>query len=48
MKVNDCIGRYLFENGTWKFEDGDFNTNESYDLRLQSALELYQKSKKLV
>jgi len=45
MKVNDCIGRYLFENGTWKFEDGDFNTNESYDLRLQSALELYQKSK---
>lgn len=45
MKVDDCIGRYLFENGEWKFEVGDFNTNESYDLRLQSAIVLYQKSK---
>jgi hypothetical protein len=48
MKVNHCIGRYLFENGAWKFEAGDFNSNESYDLRLQSAIELYQQSKKLV
>ncbi len=45
MKVDGCIGRYLFENGEWKFEAGDFNTNESYDLRLQSAIVLYQKLK---
>jgi hypothetical protein len=43
MKVEDSIGRYLFENGEWKFEVGDFNTNESYDLRLQTAIKCYQK-----
>ncbi len=45
MKVEGSIGRYLFENGTWKFEAGDFNTNESYDLRLQAAIKCYQKTK---
>lgn len=45
MKVDDCVGRYLYENESWKFEAGDFNTNESYDLRLQSAIELYKKIK---
>jgi hypothetical protein len=43
MKVDDCIGRYTFQNESWKFEAGDFNTNESYDLRLQAAIEYYQK-----
>ena len=43
MKVDDCVGRYTFQNGSWKFEAGDFNTNESYDLRLQAAIEYYQK-----
>jgi glutathione synthase/RimK-type ligase-like ATP-grasp enzyme len=48
MKVNDCIGRYLFENGTWKFEAGDFNTNESFDLRLQVAIKYFQKNQSLI
>jgi hypothetical protein len=43
MKVDDCVGRYTFQNGSWNFEAGDFNTNESYDLRLQAAIEYYQK-----
>jgi hypothetical protein len=43
MKVDDCIGRYTFQNGGWKFEAGEFNTNESYDLRLKAAIECYQK-----
>jgi hypothetical protein len=43
MKVDDCVGRYTFQNGSWKFEAGDFNNNESYDLRLQVAIEYYQK-----
>jgi hypothetical protein len=43
MKVDDCVGRYTLQNGSWKFEAGDFNNNESYDLRLQVAIEYYQK-----
>jgi glutathione synthase/RimK-type ligase-like ATP-grasp enzyme len=46
MKVNDKIGRYIFKNNTWIFEEGDFNTNESYDLRLEAAIALYEQNKK--
>ncbi|MCE1189607.1 MAG: hypothetical protein LWX56_10760 [Ignavibacteria bacterium] len=38
LEVDGKIGRYVYENDTWKFEEGEFNTNESYDLRLQAAL----------
>ncbi|MDG1350977.1 MAG: hypothetical protein P8P80_07790 [Crocinitomicaceae bacterium] len=38
MKVNETIGRYTFLKNNWVFEAGDFNTNESYDLRLSHAL----------
>lgn len=40
MKVDGVVGRYVYDNG-WKFEAGDFNTNESYDLRLEYVLSLY-------
>jgi glutathione synthase/RimK-type ligase-like ATP-grasp enzyme len=40
-KVNNQPGRYIFQNDQWVFEVGDFNTNESYDLRLQTAIDLY-------
>lgn len=43
MKVDDCVGRYFFHNESWKFEPGDFNTNESYDVRLQAAIQYYLK-----
>ena len=42
-KVNNKIGRYLFQNDIWVFQEGDFNTNESYDLRLSVAIELFNK-----
>jgi len=44
-KVNDKPGRFLFQNGDWVFQEGDFNTNESYDLRLEAAIALYEQSK---
>lgn len=44
-KVNDKAGRYIFQNGEWLFEPGDFNTNESYDLRLETAIKLYERSR---
>lgn len=44
-KVDGKPGRYLFKNNDWVFEPGDFNTNESYDLRLETALKFYEESK---
>lgn len=38
MLINDKPGRYIFKSGSWHFEEGMFNTNESYDLRLEHAL----------
>jgi len=40
MLVNDQPGRYIYKDGKWRFEEGMFNTNESYDLRLEHALSL--------
>lgn len=45
-KVNDKPGRYLFENGHWVFHEGDFNANESYDLRLSAAIHVYNSKEK--
>lgn len=42
MLVNNKPGRYIYLNNTWSFEEGDFNTNESYDLRVQAALDLFK------
>jgi hypothetical protein len=39
MLVDGNPGRYLFKNGHWVFEKGDFNSNASYDLRLKTAIE---------
>ncbi len=38
LEVDGKAGRYVYKNNQWLFEEGDFNTNESYDLRLQDAL----------
>lgn len=45
LEVDGKPGRYLFKSGYWIFEAGNFNTNESYDLRLQYALELFGNKK---
>ncbi|MFB6340640.1 RimK family alpha-L-glutamate ligase [Saccharicrinis sp. FJH62] len=39
MSVDGRPGRYLWTKDKWEFEEGMFNTNESYDLRLQHAIE---------
>ena len=33
-------GRFLFKDGKWLFEEGIFNTNLSYDLRLKNVVSL--------
>lgn len=40
-KVNEEPGRYLFNNNKWVFQPGDFNGNESYNLRLKEILKHY-------
>jgi hypothetical protein len=41
MLVDGKPGRYVFTDGRWVFEAGDFNTHESFDLRVQAAIDLY-------
>ena len=45
MIINGKPGRYRPISGEWRFEEGNFNTNNSYDLRLQNVLELLKKGK---
>ncbi|MDD4219276.1 MAG: hypothetical protein PHR10_03735 [Sphaerochaetaceae bacterium] len=40
LEVDGRAGRYIFQDGSWVFEEGKFNTNESYDLRLDLAISL--------
>lgn len=47
LEVDGKPGRYVNENGDWVFEEGVFNANESYDLRLEVALELFEANKLL-
>jgi glutathione synthase/RimK-type ligase-like ATP-grasp enzyme len=35
-------GRYRFSNNKWEFEEGMYNTNLSYDLRLETAIRLLE------
>jgi hypothetical protein len=39
MLVNGKPGRYLWKENNWMFEQGDFNGNESYDLRIDYIIE---------
>ncbi len=40
MLVDGKPGRYVHKNGNWIFEEGDFNTNESFDLRVKYVLKM--------
>ena len=40
MKVQGKIGRYRNLKGTWVFEEGDFASNQCYDLRISHAISL--------
>jgi hypothetical protein len=41
MMVDGVVGRYIYLDQKWTFEPGDFNGNESYDLRIQHVLETW-------
>lgn len=40
MLIDGKPGRYINKSDKWIFEEGNFNTNESYDLRLKTAIDL--------
>ncbi len=42
MKVDGKTGRYRKIKEQWNFEEGDFNSNNSCDLRLEHAIHLYE------
>jgi glutathione synthase/RimK-type ligase-like ATP-grasp enzyme len=44
LSIDGVPGRYIYKDDQWNFEAGDFNTNESYDLRLSAALDLYHRN----
>ena len=41
MLIDGQPGRYCYINGKWQFEKGMFNTNQSYDLRLEHAISIF-------
>lgn len=43
MMVDGKPGRYRFIEGKWIFEEGNFNKNESYNLRIENILELLKR-----
>jgi glutathione synthase/RimK-type ligase-like ATP-grasp enzyme len=46
MLVDGKPGRYVNTDGEWAFEQGDFNTNKSYDLRLKYVISQINKNRK--
>lgn len=45
MLVDGKPGRYVWSNLGWVFEEGMFNTRESYDLRVEHAVQLLKSHK---
>jgi len=39
LKIDDKPGRYIYSNDQWVFEEGNFNENESYNLRLKYLID---------
>jgi glutathione synthase/RimK-type ligase-like ATP-grasp enzyme len=44
MIIDEIPGRYYFKEGEWIFEAGDFNRNKSFNLRLNHAIKLLNRS----
>lgn len=44
MLVDGKPGRYLFEKGNWVFEEGTFNQNQSFNLRMDHVLKKLKSS----
>jgi hypothetical protein len=45
LEVDGKRGRYTFDGSQWIFEEGNFNTNLSFDLRLEHVLSLLNENK---
>ncbi|MFX0203942.1 MAG: hypothetical protein ACFFCW_48210, partial [Candidatus Hodarchaeota archaeon] len=45
MIITGTPGRYVYEKSKWIFEQGNFNTNNSYDLRLEHVLKMLKANK---
>jgi len=46
MIVNGKPGRYILMDGQWVFEEGEFNANNSYDLRLDHVINILRNKMK--
>tara|TARA_Y100001970_G_C14222207_1_gene853370 strand:+ start:1029 stop:2084 length:1056 start_codon:yes stop_codon:yes gene_type:complete len=44
LKVDGNMGRYIFKDGDWVFEKGDYNQNLSFNLRLDSVISILNKN----
>ena len=42
MIIDGKPGRYILKNSKWIFEEGNFNKNNSYNLRLENVINLLQ------
>lgn len=42
MLVDGKPGRYIWKNNTWVFEEGYYNQNESYNLRVEHIIKTYR------
>jgi glutathione synthase/RimK-type ligase-like ATP-grasp enzyme len=42
MLIDGKPGRYVYQDNKWLFESGDFNRNESYNLRLEHIIEKFK------
>ncbi|MHA1380876.1 MAG: ATP-grasp domain-containing protein [Candidatus Helarchaeota archaeon] len=45
MVLNGKPGRYRLIDDKWTFEEGNFNTNNSYDLRLENIIDIINKNR---
>lgn len=48
MIKDGTSGRFVNTNGNWIFEDGNFNQNNSFDLRIQHVLKLLNNNEKAI
>ena len=46
MIINGKPGRYILKDYQWAFEEGEFNTNNSYDLRLDHVINILKNKTK--
>jgi len=45
MLIDGKAGRYFRNNGHWIFEAGNFNQNESFNLRVQFAIDFVNQAR---